>query len=130
MYNEPAPIDISFSPTHVSCVAWSNGAATAIVSGGVGTATSYTYLWDNGATTYSIDNLSAGTYPITVTDIHGCSSLGTVDIFDNNALSLSPASVTNVGCYGECDGEIMLNVSGGVPFTASNSLIIINGMIT
>ena len=42
MYNEPAPIDISFSPTHVSCVAWSDGAATAIVSGGVGAATSYT----------------------------------------------------------------------------------------
>jgi len=123
MYNEPAPIDISFSPTHVSCVAWSNGAATAIVSGGVGTATSYTYQWSDangiitGATTYSIDNLSAGTYPITVTDIHGCSSLGSVDIFDNNALSLSPATVTNEGCYGECDGEILLNVSGGVPFT-------------
>ncbi|MBT6649856.1 MAG: hypothetical protein HOB54_00625, partial [Flavobacteriales bacterium] len=119
MYNEPAPIDISFSPTHVSCVAWSNGAATAIVSGGVGTATSYTYLWDNGATTYSIDGLSAGNYNIEVTDIHGCSSLGSVDIFDNNALSVAPASVTNVGCYGECDGEIILNVSGGIQFTGS-----------
>ena len=118
-YNEPAPIDISFSPTHVSCVAWSNGAATAIVSGGVGTATSYTYLWDNGATTYSIDGLSAGNYNIEVTDIHGCSSLGSVDIFDNNALSISNASITNVGCYGECDGEIMLNVSGGIQFTGS-----------
>ena len=119
MYNEPSPIDIIFSTTDVSCVAWSDGAATAIVSGGVGTATSYTYLWDNGATTYSIDNLSAGTYTITVTDIHGCSSLGSVDIFDNNALSVAPASVTNVGCYGECDGEIMLNVSGGVQFTGT-----------
>ena len=119
MYNEPTPIDILFSPTHVSCVAWSDGAVTALVSGGVGTATSYTYLWDNGATTYSIDNLSAGTYSITVTDIHGCSSLGTVDIFDNNALSVGPASVVNVGCFGECDGEITLTVNGGVPFTGS-----------
>jgi len=119
MYNEPAPIDISFSPTHVSCVAWSNGAATAIVSGGVGTATSYTYLWDNGATTYSIDGLSAGNYNIEVTDVHGCINDETVTINDNNALSVSNASVTNVGCYGECDGEIMLNVSGGIQFTGS-----------
>ena len=119
MYNEPAPIDISFSPTHVSCVAWSDGAATAIVSGGVGTATSYTYLWDNGATTYSIDGLSAGNYNIEVTDVHGCINDETVTINDNNALSVSNASVTNVGCYGECDGEIMLNVSGGIQFTGS-----------
>jgi gliding motility-associated-like protein len=123
MYNEPAPIDISFSPTHVSCVAWSDGAATAIVSGGVGTATSYTYQWSDangiitGATTYSIDSLSAGSYIIEVTDVHGCINDETVIINDNNALSVSPASVTNAGCYGECDGEITLNVSGGVQFT-------------
>jgi hypothetical protein len=119
MYNEPAAIDISFSPTHVSCVAWSDGAVTALVSGGVGTATSYTYLWDNGATTYSIDELSAGNYNIEVTDLHGCINDETVIINDNNALSISNASVTNVGCYGECDGEIMLNVSGGIQFTGS-----------
>ena len=117
MYNEPSPIDISFSPTHVSCVAWSDGAVTALVSGGVGTATTYTYLWDNGATTYSIDGLSAGNYNIEVTDVHGCINNETVIINDNNALSVSNASVTNVGCYGECDGEIMLNVSGGIQFT-------------
>ena len=118
-YNEPAPIQHSFVTTDVSCVAWINGAVTATPYGGVGSATTYTYLWNTGATTYSIDNLSAGTYSITVTDIHGCSSLGTVDIFDNNALSVGPASVVNVGCFGECDGEITLTVNGGVPFTGS-----------
>jgi hypothetical protein len=126
MYNEPATIDISFLPTHVSCVAWSNGAATAIVSGGVGTATSYTYQWSDangiitGATTYSIDGLSAGDYIIEVTDVHACVNNETVTINANNAFSVSNASVTNVGCYGECDGEIMLNVSGGVPFTPAS----------
>ncbi len=119
IYNEPEPIDISFSTTHVSCIAWSDGAVTALVSGGVGTATSYTYLWDNGETTYSINGLSAGNYNIAVTDVHGCINDETVIINDNNALSVSNASVTNVGCYGECDGEIMLNVSGGIQFTGS-----------
>ena len=119
MYNEPDPIDISFSPTHVSCVAWSDGAATAIVSGGVGTATSYTYLWNTGATTYSIDNLSAGYYSIIVSDIHGCSSLDSVYVDSDSALSLSPAIIMDAGCFGECDGEITLTVNGGVPFTGS-----------
>ncbi|MEM9820889.1 MAG: T9SS type A sorting domain-containing protein [Bacteroidota bacterium] len=32
----------------------------------------YIYSWNNGATTASIDNLTAGTYTVTVTDANGC----------------------------------------------------------
>ena len=33
----------------------------------------YTYNWDNGATTPTINTLSAGDYCVTVTDASGCS---------------------------------------------------------
>ena len=118
-YNEPDLIQHSFVTTDVSCVAWSNGAVTATPYGGVGSATTYTYLWNTGATTYSIDNLSAGYYSIIVSDIHGCSSLDSVYVDSDSALSLSPAIIMDAGCFGECDGEITLTVNGGVPFTGS-----------
>ena len=66
VYYEPDPIVHSFVPTHVSCNGWNNGALIDIVSGGVGTATSYVYSWNTGDSTYSISNLSVGTYTITV----------------------------------------------------------------
>jgi len=48
-----------------------NNEASASVSASGGTAP-YSYAWSNGATTSSIDNLSAGTYSVTVTDANGC----------------------------------------------------------
>jgi len=35
----------------------------------------YTYAWSNGASTARIENLSAGTYTVTVTDANGCTSV-------------------------------------------------------
>jgi hypothetical protein len=49
----------------------SNGAVTAIVSGG---SPPYTYLWNTGDTTASVVMLSAGAYLLTVTDATGCTA--------------------------------------------------------
>ena len=45
------------------------GSASAYVSGGI---SPFTYLWSNGDTTNSIQNLTIGTYSLTVTDNNGC----------------------------------------------------------
>ena len=84
-YNEPAAITHNFLPTHVICQGWSNGALTDVVSGGVGNASTYTYNWNTGDTTYSIMNLGVGTYTITVVDENNCSSSSSFSINDNNA---------------------------------------------
>ena len=109
-------------PTHVSCDGWNNGALIDIVSGGVGTATSYIYSWNTGDSTYSISNLSVGTYTITVVDENNCASVDSYNI--NNSLALSASinnSLTsNVSCFDFCDGIISLNVSGGIPNIDAN----------
>ena len=121
VFNEPSPIQHNFIATHVSCVAWSNGAVTDSIYGGVGSSTTYSYLWDSGETTYSLANLSAGTYAITVTDENGCEDMDSVVINANNAFNADQGTKIDVGCFDDCDGELSVIVTGGIPFTGLSS---------
>ncbi len=71
-----APIDITATPTAVTCFSGSNGAISiAVNSGGYGP---FVYSIDNGATYVTgnnFTNLSAGTYPIRVRDANLCESV-------------------------------------------------------
>ena len=72
-------------------------------------------MWSTGDTTYSIDNLGVGNYTITVTDENNCSSTGDTTINNSSILSSSIGSTQNPTCWNYCDGQISVNVSGGVP---------------
>ena len=121
-YDEPDSIVHSFVTNHVTCDGWNNGSLTDVVSGGVGSPTTYHYLWNTGDTTYSLSNLSTGVYEITVTDENGCSTSAIDTINDDNKLSAEvDLLLTNdVTCFDYCDGEIVLNVSGGIPNITPN----------
>jgi hypothetical protein len=55
------------------------GAASVAVYGGT---SPYQYLWSNGATTPTVDNLPAGNYSLTITDANGCSTSSSILIED------------------------------------------------
>ncbi|MCW5924191.1 MAG: hypothetical protein KIS77_17850 [Saprospiraceae bacterium] len=62
------------------------GSATASAVGGAG---GYTYLWDNGETTATASNLSAGPHSVTVTDAAGCTATASLNIgLTNNGIKL------------------------------------------
>jgi len=124
-FNEPSPIQHSFVADHVTCEGWSNGSLTDVVSGGVGSPLTYHYLWNTGDTTYSLTNLSTGLYQITVTDENGCISTDQFVINDTAKLvvDIDSSNTFNVTCFDYCDGEIALNVSGGVPNIFPNGTI-------
>lgn len=117
--NSSSSLLISTSATDASCGS-SNGTATVTVSGGT---SPYSYLWNTGATTPQITNLSVQTYSVTVTDASNCSVPVSVSVYSLSGLS-SFTSVTNATAFGTCDGSATVSVSGGtspISYLWSNS---------
>ncbi|MDO9188068.1 MAG: PKD domain-containing protein [Bacteroidia bacterium] len=111
---QPAPTLISFTPTHVSCVNGTDGAVSAILSGGN---SPFTYSWNNGATTAQISNLTSQTYTLTALDYKGCSTTNTVAINQPVSIALNPL-ITHIVCSGGSSGAISLSPTGGnTPYT-------------
>jgi PKD-like domain/SprB repeat/Secretion system C-terminal sorting domain len=93
-----------------------NGSANVVASGGT---PAYTYLWNNGATTASINNLAAGTYTATVTDANGCVVVRNAVVGNTNSVINVDAFVTShVTVFGGNDGAADVTASGGnSPYT-------------
>jgi len=115
--NEPLEIQISSNTSPLSCYSSSDGSISLNISSGI---SPYTYSWSNGATTASVNNLSAGSYDVIVTDATGCTS-ALNNIIINEPLEIQISSIISaVSCYGFSDGSISLNISSGIsPFTYS-----------
>lgn len=100
------------SVTNISdatCYGSSDGSATISASGGT---SPYTYLWNpSGGTSATANNLSAGSYTVSVTDAIGCISLENVTIGEPNEILLSE-SITDEDC-GQSNGSISVGASGG-----------------
>ncbi len=89
----------------------SDGAATVNVTGGTGP---YTYLWSNGATTQTINNLSPGLYCITVTAANGCDDVSCISVLYPGAISVNVED-GQVTCNGDTDGILTITISQGTP---------------
>ncbi|HMT30053.1 MAG TPA: SprB repeat-containing protein, partial [Bacteroidia bacterium] len=97
--------------TNVACRNVATGAITINVSGGT---SPYTYLWSNGALTQNISSLAAGTYSVTITDSHGCTSVESSTITQPAAVLSGNAVVSQqVSCFDGSNGSITLSISGG-----------------
>jgi len=75
------------------------------------------YLWSTGDTSEFETGLNAGTYTYTVTSASGCTASVTYVLDQPD--QLDPNFTTDhVSCFGETDGSITINVTGGVsPYT-------------
>ena len=101
----------------MACNGTSTGSATVNVSGNI--SGTVTYLWNNGETTSSINNLAAGQYICTVTNGNGCTSTQQVIITEPNTPLSGPLDVINETC-GASNGVCSISVSGGTaPYAIS-----------
>lgn len=105
--------DINFSITNVDCPGGNTGSITANPTSGN---EPYTYLWSTGATTQTINNLTAGTYTVTVTGTYGCSLIKSAQVVENPPLSATYSKQDP--CPGSNDGWITaLPINGKSPYT-------------
>ncbi|MFM7823082.1 MAG: T9SS type A sorting domain-containing protein, partial [Bacteroidota bacterium] len=101
---------ISFNKTNVSCNGGNNGSATAIATG---TSGAVTYLWNTGAITQTINNLTAGNYTVTVTN-GTCSRQASVSITQP---AIFTASITPGGATTFCQGgNVTLTATAGASY--------------
>jgi gliding motility-associated-like protein len=108
---EPLALSIPKTLTNVSCYGYCNGSIVVAPQGGV---QPYNYLWSNGASSPSINNLCAGSYTLTITDANGCTLDSTFSITQPQNFSFTTNSV-NANC-GLADGSASVNnFSGGTP---------------
>ncbi len=112
---EPCHLNVTGKVIQPTCSNSCDGSITANVNGGTG---HYTYLWSNGETTKTISNLCEGHYTITVTDsVTQCTAEKMFSIKKGKVGATF--TVSNVSCYGACDGSITVSGKGGNggPFT-------------
>lgn len=104
-----------------------NGNASAAIanntSGGTG---AYSYLWNNGSTTSTINNLAAGFYKVEIRDANNCVIYDSIQIAQPTTLNHSLAISSPILCHGNTT-NINTSVSGG---TAPYSFLWNNGSIT
>jgi gliding motility-associated-like protein len=107
----PSNSVLTSSEIDVTCFGGSDGSIDLTVTGTNGP---YTYAWSSGESTEDINNKTAGTYNVTVTDTNGCSVINPapITIIEPDDITTS-IIVTDVRCIGGSDGCINLTPTGG-----------------
>jgi len=102
------------SVTQPSCANSNDGSASVTPVGGT---PQYSYLWANGQTTSSLQNIGAGTYYVTITDALNNTVVQEVTVPAPAPITISGA-VTNESVthgLGSSNGAIDITVAGGTP---------------
>jgi alpha-tubulin suppressor-like RCC1 family protein len=110
--NQPDSLTTTLIYSSLTC-GNNNGSASANVNGGT---QPYSYLWNTGSTSAAINNLTAGSYNLKVTDANGCIDSANVAIaLQSTAVISNISSQTNVLCNLSNNGSATVTASGGTP---------------
>jgi hypothetical protein len=125
-----AALAVVRSQINILCYNANTGSATVTVSGGTAP---YTYSWSNGGVASAINNVTAGTYSCTITDVNGCVRSETFIISQPPALTMQ-VSKTDVYCGAGNTGGAAIQVNGGVTpyvylWSNGSSTPAINGLV-
>jgi len=109
---QPAALSLTVDSNNVLCNGAADGNAEAQASGGAG---GFQYIWSNAQSGSSIDNLSPGTYSVTVTDTNNCTIIDSTVITEPSPLTAQAGNDTTIAQG--YTAPLNVNASGG---TGSN----------
>lgn len=109
---EPDPISMDdIVVDDATCFEGNDGAISITAIGGT---SPYTFTWSNGQSGSAINDLTAGNYSVTVTDVNGCIFVSPAIVVEQpDMIALSDVAVTDNNCAGDSFGSIDVGVTGG-----------------
>jgi hypothetical protein len=114
--DQGAPIDAALAFTGETCLGPCDGSATIAPSGGAG---GFSIVWvDPGGNIFATDTtqisgMCAGNWSVTISDSLGCDTVVAFTVLPYAPIVPNEA-VTQVNCFGDCDGSIVLAPTGGI----------------
>ncbi len=108
---EPMALSVAIEIENVSCSGLQDGIANATVTGGN---SPYTFNWNNGESTQSINDLNSGSVSVNVVDNNGCTASAISNIVEPDAIEVDIIILSAETCIGN-DGSSMVTVAGGTP---------------
>lgn len=111
---EPTAINQITSFTSASCANVADGSISIQASGGT---PPYSYSLNGGPVQpgSTINGVFAGSYTVYVYDSQGCLDTTTVSIPNSYIIAVNALSVTPASCFGANDGQVAVEVVGGIP---------------
>jgi gliding motility-associated-like protein len=106
---QPDQLVITPTRTNVQCNGSATGSASVSVTGGEAP---YSYSWNIGNNTNSVNGLSIGSYGVIITDANGCSAPQSFTITQPDELSITITG-NDLSCFEAADGEVTSTVTGG-----------------
>jgi gliding motility-associated-like protein len=107
--NQPLAFMLNSSAENLTCNGSNDGRVLLSINGGT---QPYSFNWSNGVQTISNNNLPAGNYSCTITDVNGCSTSISEVVLEPSPIELS-LDIDQPGCNGNNNGAITCIVSGG-----------------
>ena len=112
----PVPVTASVVSQSASCFGVSDGNVQITPAGGT---SPYSYLWSNSSTTATATNLAAGSYTVTITDSHNCSTTSAATVTQPSQIVAATSSTDATGNQSNGTASVS-GVSGGVsPYTVA-----------
>ena len=106
-----APLPITSTESTLACFDDQNGSLV------VNSTTDFpplNYHWSNNATDSTLNNLSAGTYTVTISDAINCQAISTLTVYSPPELDLNNFNIEPITCNGMNNAALTINPVGGV----------------
>lgn len=108
---QPSELYLTTTSSALDCANDSSGRVS--VAAFDGTAP-YSYVWSNGQTATTLNNLANGTYGVTVTDANGCVHMDSATVVAPPPLVATANILQNALCNGSATGIATASSTGGV----------------